>query len=318
MTDFILNCNPETDGGIIALIDKIGNKEQVSFSTSGTTGEPKKICHSYKFLTKNIKIDPKYKSSIWGLTYPANKIAGSQVVLQALLNEAYIVNLFNKPLSEVPKIINDYNVTHISATPTFYRLLFHNKFIFKKVIQVTLGGEVANRKIIEQVKTYFPNAKICNIYASTEYGTLFTSDSDCFELSKQASQLVKINDNEIVVRHNNKWMRTGDLVEWINDSKFRIIGRNSNLINVGGYIVNPLKVESIINDLNYVQQSYVYKIKNSVLGTVIAADIVLNKNKEINLIKKDLKTKLENYELPLKINIVESLNLTETSKLSRS
>ena len=113
MDKFILNFNFQTDSGILDLLQKINNQEAIEFTTSGTTGEPKKINHSYSFITKNIKIDSKYSNIVWGLTYPSNKIAGSQVILQAYLNKGYIVNLFDKPLSEIPHLINKYNITHL-------------------------------------------------------------------------------------------------------------------------------------------------------------------------------------------------------------
>jgi acyl-coenzyme A synthetase/AMP-(fatty) acid ligase len=317
MDKFILNLDSQTDSGILDFLQKIDNQEDIEFTTSGTTGEPKKIKHSYNFITKNIKINPKYSNIVWGLTYPSNKIAGSQVILQAYLNKGFVVNLFGKPLSEIPYLITQYNITHLSATPTFYRLLLDGNTIFDKVQQITFGGEAVDSQIIKLVSKYFPNAQIRNIYASTEYGTLFASNKDYFEYSKKLSTLVQIHNNEILVSQNNEWVSTGDLIEWVDETKFRIIGRDTNIINVGGYNVNPIKVETQLNNLNYISNSYVYKLSNSVMGNIVAADIVVNQEIDKSTIKKDLKLSLLPYEIPMKINIVESLQLTDTGKISR-
>jgi acyl-coenzyme A synthetase/AMP-(fatty) acid ligase len=317
MDKFILNFNSQTDSSILDFLQKINNQEDIEFTTSGTTGEPKKIKHSYNFITKNIKINSKYNNIVWGLTYPSNKIAGSQVILQAYLNKGFIINLFGKPLSEIPYLITQYNITHLSATPTFYRLLLDGNTIFDKVQQVTFGGETVDSQIIKLASKYFPNAQIKNIYASTEHGTLFASNKDYFEYSEKLNTLIRIHNNEILVSQNDKWINTGDLVEWIDNIKFRIIGRDTNMINVGGYNVNPVKVETQLNNLDYVSNSYVYKSSNSVMGNIVVADIITTQEIDKSTIKKDLKLSLLPYEIPMKINIVDKLQITDTGKISR-
>lgn len=316
MNKFILNnINSEVDDGILNFIKKIDNKEDITFTTSGTTGEPKKITHRYDTLIKNIKIKEELKNTIWGLTYDYTKIAGSQVILQSYLNQGKIVNLFKKPHSEIINSINYYNITHLSATPTFYRLLGNN--IFKNIIQVTIGGETVDINLIKHIEKTFPNAKITNIYALTEFGTLFTSNKEYFELSEKTSKFIKIDNNQIYVKKNNIWFNTEDVVEWIDDTKFKIIGREINMINVGGVKVNPIKVESVINSLEYVSNSFVYGKENSLMGTVVFADIMLKNKVDKKQIKNDLIKQLNQYEVPLKINLVDDIKINSTGKIIR-
>jgi acyl-coenzyme A synthetase/AMP-(fatty) acid ligase len=316
MSNFILNnTDSESNRGILNFIEKINNKEDILFTTSGTTGEPKKIIYTYNTLIKNIKIKEELNNTIWGLTYDYTKLAGSQVILQSYLNGGKIVNLTKHSHSEVIHLINEYNITHISATPTFYRLLGNN--IFQNVIQVTIGGESVDKNLIKHIKQIFPNAKITNIYALTEFGTLFTSNEDYFELSEKTSTFIKINDNQIYVKKNDVWVNTEDTVEWIDNNKFRVIGRETNMINVGGIKVNPIKIEFALNNLEYITNSVVYGKENSVIGMVVIADVILKNKIDKNQIKKDLIGKLNPYEIPLKINIVDTLNINSTGKIIR-
>lgn len=50
-------------------------------------------------------------------------MAGLQVFFQAFANKNALINVFNKNRVEVYELLSEYHVTHISATPTFYRLL---------------------------------------------------------------------------------------------------------------------------------------------------------------------------------------------------
>jgi acyl-coenzyme A synthetase/AMP-(fatty) acid ligase len=316
MNSFILNnTNSEDDNGILDFINKIRNNESITFTTSGTTGEPKEIIHSYDILVKNIKIKDDLKNTIWGLTYDWTKIAGSQVILQSYLNGGKIVNLFRKPYFEIIHLITKYRITHISATPTFYRLL--GNVVFENVKQVTLGGEVVDANLITHIEKIFPNAKITNIYALTEFGTLFTSSKDYFEFSEKISIFVKIENNNIFIKDNGEWVNTEDVVEWLDETKFKIIGREANMINVGGVKVNPLKIEEVINKLEYISNSVVYGKQNSVMGVIVVADVIVNTDIEVTQIKSDLNKKLNKYEIPLKINIVDTINTNSNGKLIR-
>lgn len=316
MNNFILNnTDSNIDFEILNFIKKINSKEEIIFTTSGTTGEPKKVIHNYQTLIKNIKIKEDLKNTIWGLTYDYTKIAGSQVLLQAYLNKAKIVNLFKKSYDETIYLIKKYNVSHISATPTFYRLLTNN--IFENIKQSTIGGEPVDSNLINYLKKIFPNAKITNIYASTEFGTLFSSNNYYFEISEKNKSFVKIINETIFIKNNNEWINTGDKIEWLDLNKFKIIGRELNMINVGGIKVNPIKVESEINNLEYVLNSYVYGKQNSIMGNIVVADIIVKDNINKDIIKKDLEKTLNKYEIPLKINIVDNININSTGKIIR-
>lgn len=317
MDNFILNFNNslKADLDIVNFLTQINTKSPINFYTSGTTGTPKKITHNYDTLIKNIKTHPTYKNHTWGLTYDPNKIAGSQVILQAFLNNSKLVNLFGRSLQEVNSLIRKHNITHISATPTFYRLLGNNTFDHVK--QVTFGGETVSGNLFKNISKTFPNAKIRNIYASTEFGTLFATDKEYFTITDKLSSFIKIENNIIFVKQNNLWHDTGDSIEWVDSNKFRIVGRVSSMINVGGTKVNPIRVESYLNQLNEVKNSYVYKKFNSVMGNVVAADIVLDKKIDKKSIKQYLKTHLNPYEIPMQINIVNNIKTNSTGKIIR-
>ena len=93
------------------------------------------------------------------------------------------------------------------------------------------------------------------------------------------------------------------------------------MINVGGYKVNPMEVEKVIKHIEGVADAKVYGRKNSVLGYVIASDIIkeaeLDKKELKKLITNKCKELLQDFKIPRIIKFVESFEMTRTGKIKR-
>jgi acyl-coenzyme A synthetase/AMP-(fatty) acid ligase len=209
-------------------------------------------------------------------------------------------------------------------------MLLPAKKELNSVSNVTCGGEKADEKLFTQLSSLFPHAKILNVYASTEAGSLFASSGDIFEIKEEQKQYIKIKNNEILVHRNllgktqdilltTYWYHTGDLVEIISQDplRFRIIGRANEVINIGGYKVNLLEVEEILNEHPKVSLSKIYPKRNSLLGNILVADIQTNENVTEEEIRKYLSKKLQPFKVPRIINFVNKIELTRTGKLKR-
>ena len=118
---------------------------------------------------------------------------------QAFMNQNFLVNVFNKSRAEVYELIENESVTHVSATPTFYRLLLPFEKAYQTVLRVTLGGEKSDKKLYDSIEKIFPNAKINNVYASTEAGTLFAAKGDCFQIPVAICDKFLIQEEELLI-----------------------------------------------------------------------------------------------------------------------
>jgi len=315
------------------LIDKLNNTSKewgITLFTSGTTGIPKKVTHNFKSITRFVKISDNNKNNVWGFAYNPTHMAGIQVFFQALLNGNTITRLFGLNTEIIKNVIRNNGITHISATPTFYRLLLPCDNKFPSVERITSGGEKFNEQTIKQLKSIFPNAKITNVYASTEAGTLFASENDIFEIKLKYKPFVRIQNNELMIHASlmgntgfnvDEWYNTGDLVELIKEDplKFRFISRKSDMINVGGYKVNPMEVEEVILTFSGIKNVRVYGKNNSVLGNIICCEIV-RENGGINerSIRTFLQSKLQEFKIPRFIRFVNELSTTRTGKIKRN
>jgi len=315
------------------LIAKLSNSPEnwkITMFTSGTTGIPKKVSHDFKSITRFVKVSERNEKSIWGFAYNPTHMAGIQVFFQALLNGNSIIRLFGLDTKDIYTEITNNGITHISATPTFYRLLLPCNETFPSVVRITSGGEKFNEKTFKQLNEIFPNAKITNVYASTEAGTLFASQNDIFNVRPEYESLIHFENNELLIHssllgstetNTDEWYNTGDVIEIVSQKplKFRFVNRKSEMINVGGYKVNPLEVEEAILTLTGINNVRVYSKSNSVLGNIICCEVVANSNQiSESSIRAFLQSKIQEFKIPRVIRFVEELSTTRTGKLKRN
>lgn len=315
------------------ILDVQKSNSKITIFTSGTTGQPKKVTHNISTLTRSVRTGERYQNQIWGYAYNPTHMAGLQVFFQAFENQNTLVNIFNCGRQVVYDAIGKYNISHISATPTFYRLLLPFDNAYNSVERVTLGGEKSEQSLYESIKKIFPKAKINNIYASTEAGSLFAAKENGFQIPETIKDKVKVENQELLIHKSllgesdsfsfdNDYYHTGDLIEWLdqNTNLFRFVSRKNELINVGGYKVNPGEVEESIMSITGVTQALVYGKTNSILGNVLCAEVQTEANCQITEIeiRNILKNSLQDFKIPRRIKFVNSFSLTRTGKIKRS
>lgn len=320
--------------GFEQLLDRIkSSKSEISIFTSGTTGKPKRIVHSVDTLTRTVKSNDGLQSCIWAFAYNPTHIAGIQVFFQALFNKNILIDVFKQSRDTVYEVLEKYEVTHISATPTFYRLLLPFEREFVNVKRITFGGEKSDFNLYDKLKKLFPNSKITNIYASTELGTLLHANGELFTIPEVLKNDVLIKDNELFVRATllgrsedlvveDGMYGTGDVVEIISTKPitFKFKTRISDYINIGGYKVNVQEVEEVLSSIEGVLMASVIVKANSVLGNMLIANVVLdctNLDLSEKNIKAILKDQLQEFKIPRIIKIVKELEFTRTGKISK-
>lgn len=181
-------------------------RQQTGFTltlfTSGTTGRPMQVTHSLEGLTRMLKVRPSHAANVWGLAYNPTHIAGVQVILQAFFNGNPLVNLFQGSRETIVSALDDHKVTHLSATPSFYRLLLPLKPPCTRLRAITLGGERSDTALLAKLREAFPSARIRNLYASTEVGTLLVAEGDIFGIPEELEGRVVVHENRLWVHRS--------------------------------------------------------------------------------------------------------------------
>jgi acyl-CoA synthetase (AMP-forming)/AMP-acid ligase II len=265
--------------------------------TTGTTGEQKGARHEWSRLLRAVRHPDDRAGTRWLLAYNLNQFAGIQILLHVLASRGTLVAPASRRADDVLDAIRRHRVTHISATPTFWRLIAGRLDVASArelaLEQITLGGEAAPEGLIERLRALFGDARISHVYAGTEFGSAVSvRDSrsglplSVLERGADADVQLRIVEGELQIRSqvgmlgyhrgaddDGEWRATGDLVEVRND-RIQFVGRTSEIINVGGAKVHPLPVEELVCSVDGVQLAAVYGRPNAVTGQIVAADVV--------------------------------------------
>jgi acyl-coenzyme A synthetase/AMP-(fatty) acid ligase len=320
--------------------------------TSGTTGAPKMLVHTFASLTAPIG-GPLGQDAgvVWGTFYDIRRYGGLQIFLRAILGRGSFV------LSGAGESIGDYLVrlgahgaTHVSGTPSHWRraLMSPNaRAIAPRYIR--LSGEIADQAILNALHSFYPRASIGHAFASTEAGVGFEVNDglEGFPASLVGAPgdvQITVTDGSLRIRSGRNAVRyvgeepstltddegfvdTGDMVERRGD-RYYFLGRRSGIINVGGLKVYPEEVEAAINRHPAVRMSVVRSRKSPITGALVAADVVLKREPDrggagdgtVDFKREILQICHDNlapHKIPATIRFVAALDLAAAGKLAR-
>ena len=124
------------------------------------------------------------------------------------------------------------------------------------------------------------------------------------------------------------WFKTGDVGRWggetssgkVPDQYLCIVGRNKDLIISGGYNVYPKEIESFIDDMDGVEESAVIGIPHKDFGEAVMAIVVPKPGAKLNSqsMIDALKSKIANFKVPKRIEIVEGLPRNAMGKVQKN
>lgn len=275
-------------------------------------------------LKKFIQIRKGFKTI---LMLSFDHLGGINTLLSAILSEEGSAICPQKldPIY-IKKIISITKAELLPTTPTFLNMmLISNKNKsneLKSLKLITYGAEYMPTELLKKIKKKFPKINFKQTYGLSETGVLKSKGSKNSIFIKIESDSCKtkvINDilyiksqsnmigylNAAQPFNKNGWLNTQDRVLQKRNGFLRILGRDSDLINIGGEKVYPQEIENTLMKSNMINDSLVYKIKHPFLGEYMQAEIILKNNhlsedKNLMLIKSFCKKNLEKYKIPSK------------------
>jgi fatty-acyl-CoA synthase len=103
------------------------------------------------------------------------------------------------------------------------------------------------------------------------------------------------------------WLYMGDLASREKDGYLKIYGRTKDIINRGGYKINPFELECLLVDHPKVEQVCIVATPNPVLGESICACVIPTPDQTVTLeeVRDMLKDKLAPHKLPDELCIMD-------------
>jgi acyl-CoA synthetase (AMP-forming)/AMP-acid ligase II len=111
------------------------------------------------------------------------------------------------------------------------------------------------------------------------------------------------------------WLLSGDLGSLDADGHLWIVGRQKELIIRGGHNVVPGEVESAFFEHPSVREAAVAGVPHDVLGEDVVAWVVLRDDVTQETLRKFLLTRLADYKVPRRINVLSALPRNESGKV---
>jgi len=307
--------------------------------TSGSSGEPKGALHDFsKLLAKfSVKRNPFLTINFllfdhWG---------GLNTLLHILSNGGTIIFLENRSPDHVCELIETFKVELLPASPTFLNMLVlsraYERYSLKSLKLISYGAEPMPESLLKHLNLLFPEIKFQQTYGLIELGVMRSKSQDNDSLwvkiggegyqTRVVDGILQIKSDSAMLGYLNAkspftedgWFITGDSVE-VDGEYFKILGRVSEMINVGGEKVFPQEVENVILEIPEVEDVVVYAERNIITGMIVCARIKFNgtesKPEFVKKVKTYCRTKLEFYKVPVKIEVVD--NTFETVRFKKN
>ena len=309
--------------------------------SSGSTGIPKAMVHDFDNLL-NSYLNAKSKSLTFLVFLMFDHIGGLNTMLNILSMGSTMVIPERREPELIGELIQKHRVNILPASPTFLNLMniggIFESYDLSTLKLVTYGTEPMSENLLSNLKSKLSAARFIQTFGTSETGIIKTKSKSSTSLLirfEDQDQETKIVDGELWIKsktqvlgyinHSNDsftnegWFKTGDLVEEKEKGYYRIVGRKSKVINVGGEKVLPIEVENTIQGLDYILDCTAYAKDNPITGQVVAVKVVVKSlDIDIKQLKKNIKLHckktLERYKVPAEIIVSDTINYSTRFK----
>jgi len=317
--------------------------------TSGTTGRPKMVLHTLASLAGAISAGESPTEVIWSTFYDIRRYGGLQILLRAVLTRSSLLLTGpQEPVATFLERAGEAGITHISGTPSHWRRALMSPAADRIAPRyIRLSGEIADQAILNNLRSFYPDAEISHAFATTEAGVAFDvhdgqSGLPASILTSTPGVDMQVVDATLRVRSSRTAQRylgedppalkdsegfvdTGDVLE-LRDGRYHFQGRRDGVINVGGLKVHPEEVEAVLNRHPQVRLSLVKTKKSPITGALVVAEVLLKDPSTAageqaralqQTIKQFCRESLAPHKVPTAISFVPALAISETGKLVR-
>ncbi len=296
--------------------------------TSGTSGEPKAALHDSSALLEKFRRRRPALRTLAFLLF--DHLGGINTMLHTLSNGAALVTVGRDRSPEgVCRAIEDQRVELLPTTPTFLNLLLlsgaHRRHDLGSLRRISYGAEPMPEATLARLHAAFPGVRLQQTYGMVELGAMRTKSrgdgslwvkvgGEGFE-TRVVDGRLEVRARSLLLGYLNAptpvdaegWFATGDMVE--RDGEYlRFLGRDTDLINVGGEKVHPTEVECVIESMDGVAEAIVHGEPNALVGEVVCARVWSSDHDEdgddlARRVKRHCGERLPRFKVPVKVDV---------------
>lgn len=311
--------------------------------SSGSTGKSKGMLLNAELLLSKFQQQTKSYRTLVFLLF--DHIGGINTLFHVLSQGGTLIIVPKRDPAIVCELIEKCQAELLPTTPTFLNMLLisglHERYDLSSLKLITYGAEPMPLTTLKQMNKQLPKVSFKQTYGLSEVGILSTKsegiDSPWFQLSKDINY--KIIDDSLWIKTRAQmvgylnaenpfdeqgWFNTGDMVltKRVGDAEYiRILGRKSEIINVGGEKVFPAEVENILIQVPNIMDAVINGKQNPITGQVVVAKVSLAQPEDpqqLNVrIRQFCQNKLEAYKIPVYVEIVNQPLYGERYKKNR-
>jgi long-chain acyl-CoA synthetase len=327
------------DHPLLRQLRDLGEAGLTIFS-SGSTGRPKAVLHSAERLLAKFDRQGKPFRTLAFMLF--DHIAGIDTLFYTLGAHGSLVLTERRDPLSVCRLIEDHRVEVLPVSPAFLNLFClsgdYQGCDLSSLKIITYGSEPMSQGTLDALCEIFPEAKIVQKYGTSEFGSprALSRANDSLWLKLKGDEIdARVVDGILWVRTETAmlgylnaaspfdeegWYCTGDLVETDGDW-VRILGRESDIIIVGGEKVYPREVEDAILGLAIIEDVVVKGEPHPMLGQIVTAKVALRESLAENEVRKQVRMhcrgRLAPYKIPAKVEVASSPLTTGRQKKVR-
>lgn len=292
--------------------------------SSGSTGAHKGAVHDLGPLLEKFSLPKRCFRTLVFLQL--DHIGGINTLFYTLANAGTVVVSDGRMPQHVCEAIARHGVELLPTSPTFLNLLLLSeewqRHDLSSLQVITYGTEPMPASTLRRVHAAFPNVRLQQTYGLSELGILRSqsrgSDSLWVRVGGEGFE-TKVVNNRLWIRATSAMLGylnapspfdadgffdTGDLVE-VDGEWLRILGRQSELINVGGSKVFPMEVESVLLEMENVEDVSARGEPSALTGQAVVASVRLAHDEDPVAFKTRMRIfcrdRLESYKIPVKV-----------------
>lgn len=294
--------------------------------SSGSTGAPKAILHDLVAILEKFRKVRQQKTTLTFLLF--DHIGGVDTMLGTFASGGRVVTVPERTPEHVAKAIEAERVHTLPTSPTFLNLFLISGVWEQRDLSslkvIAYGTEPMPESTLKRLHEVFPEVALVQTYGMSELGVLRSRSRDSQSLWIKFTGdgfATKVVDGTLWVKAETAmlgylnapdlfdadgWLNTQDAVE-VDGEYLRILGRASDLINVGGQKVYPAEVENALLELDNVQDVAVFGKPHPMMGQIVAARFNLKEPEALDLFKRRMnafcRERLAKYQIPVFVEL---------------